>query len=312
MSAGHLSQGPVTARIRLPDQSAIRLEGVTCRSGNRLVLDDLCLAVGRNTCFGIAGHTGSGLAALAEVIATVQRPTSGSVKVLGLDAVADPRDVRLRLGYLPNPNAVPTHLRVDEYLAFRAAAFGVPRSRRDATIDTLLTLVGLAGRQSAMTHHLSPGARQLLGVAGALVHDPTIVILHEPTEGLDPRASSRLWNMLHRLLDVSRTVVVCSRHLSELAAGCSEIAVLDAGRIVDSGSPTDVVGRLGGARRIRARLANGVVRTHSVSDDAAQAALLRKLIEGGVELLEFAEVAPELDDLRLAGSRSSKSTGSPP
>jgi ABC-type multidrug transport system ATPase subunit len=291
---------PVTAQIRLPDQSAVRLEGVTVRRNGVTALDDLDLTIPRNICFGIAGNPGSGLDLLADVIATRRRPNAGSVHVVGFDASAEPDEIRRRLGYLSHPHTVPPHLRVDEYLTIQAAAMGVPRDRWGSLVDTLLTLVGIAGRQQAFTHELSPAARQLLAVAGALVHDPSVVVLNEPTEGLDARARARLWNMLHRLGDVSRTVVVCSRHLSELSTGCAQVAVLDAGRIADHGPPTDVVGRLGGARRIRARLANGAVRTHTVADEAAQAALLHKLVLAGVELVEFAEVAPELDDLRLS------------
>ncbi len=291
--------GPVTAQIRLPDQSAVRLEGVTVRRGTRRILDELDLAVERNLCFGIAGNSSEALAAIADLIATARAPHAGTVRVLGFDAATEADEIRRRLGYLPHPHNVPAHLRVAEYLSLQAAALGVPRGQWDATIDTLLTLVGIAGRQDAFTDELSGGARQLLGVAGALVNDPGIVVLHEPTTGLDPRASSRLWNMLHRLTDVSRTIVVCSRQLSELSAGCTRIAVIDDGRVVDEGPPTDVVGRLGGARRIRARLANGAVRTHTVPDAAAQAALLKKLVEADLGLIEFAEVAPELDDLHL-------------
>lgn len=294
------TSGPVTAQIRLPDQSAVRLEGVTVRRNGNALLDDLELMIPRNICYGIAGNPGSGLDVLAQVIATRRRPNAGSVHVVGFDAAIEPDEIRRRLGYLSHPHAVPPHLRVDEYLMIQSAALGVPRDRWDAVVDTLLTLVGIAGRQRAITNQLSPASRQLLAVAGALVHDPNVVVLHEPTEGLDARARARLWNMLHRLGDVSRTVVVCSRHLSELSTGCAQVAVLDAGRIADHGSPTDVVGRLGGARRIRARLANGVVRTHTVADEAAQAALLRKLVLADFELVEFAEVAPELDDLRLS------------
>lgn len=292
--------GSVTAQIRLPDQSAVRLEGVSVRRGGVAVLDDLDLMIPRNTLFGIAGTSDSGLDLLAELIATRRLPNAGSVHVVGFDAATEPDEIRRRLGYLAYPHTVPPHLRVEEYLMIQAAALGVPRDRWTAVVDTLLTLVEIAGRQRAFTQQLSPASQQLLAVAGALVHDPTVVVLHEPTEGLDARARARLWNMLHRLGDVSRTVVVCSRHLSELSSGCAEVAVLDAGRIVDHGSPTDVVGRLGGARRIRARLANGAVRTHTVADEAAQAALLRKLVLADVELVEFAEVAPELDDLRLS------------
>lgn len=291
--------GPVTAQIRLPDQSAVRFEGVTVGRGSSRVLDDIDLAIQRNSCFGITASSHRTLATIADLMATARQPTSGSVRVIGFDSASEAAEIRRRVGYLPFPNAVPGNLRVAEYLSLQAAALAVPREGWDATIDTLLTLVGIAGRQHVFTDQLSGEARQLLGVAGALVNDPGVVILHEPTSGLDARARSRLWNMLHRLADVSRTVIVCSGQLSELSAGCAQIAVFDQGRIVDQGPPTDVVGRLGGARRIRARLANGAVRTHTVADAAAQAALLRKLVEADLDLIEFTEVAPELEDLGL-------------
>lgn len=299
---------PVTAQIRLPDQSAVRLSGVTLRRGSELILDDVDLAIERNMCFGIAGNAPRALGALADLVATARRPTTGSVNIIGFDAAEEAREIRFRLGYLPHPHVVPPHLRVDEFLSLRAAALGVPRANWASTIETLLTLVGVAGRQGAYTDQLSPATRQLLGVAGALVNDPQVVVLHEPTAGLDARAAGRLWNMLHRLTEVSRTIIVLSHQLSELSAGCARIAVLDGGRIVDEGPPTDVVGRLGGARRVRARLANGAVRTHTVPDAAAQAALLNKLVAADLDLIEFAEVAPELDDLTLP--TTSQSVGS--
>lgn len=302
---------PVTARIRLPDQSAVRLEGVTVRRGGEAIVDQLDLAIERNTCFGISGKSSATLEAIADLISTVRRPLSGTVTVLGFDAVEDRAEIRRRLGHLSHPHTVPPHLRVGEYLALRAAGLGVGHDRWDSTIDTLLTLVGIAGRQDLYTEELSAAARQLLGVASALVNDPSIVVLHEPTAGLDARAASRLWNMLHRLADVSRTIIVCSRQLSELSTGCTRIAIVDEGRVVEQGAPTDVVGRLGGARRVRARLANGAVRTHTVADTAAQAALLRKLVAADIDLIEFVEVAPELDDLELRASAPLQPTGEP-
>lgn len=291
--------GPVTAKIRLPDQSAVRFEGVTVGRGSARVLDQVDLSIPRNMCFGITASSHRTLATIADLMATVRRPTSGSVRVIGFDAATEAPEIRRRVGHLTHPHSVPANLRAAEYLSLQAAALAVPRQGWEATIDTLLTLVGIAGRQDVFTQQLSPDALQLLGVAGALVNDPGVVILHEPTAGLDARARARLWNMLHRLADVSRTVIVCSSQLSELTAGCAEIAVFDAGRLVDQGVPSDVVGRLSGARRIRARLANGAVRTHTVADAAAQAALLRKLVDAGLDLIEFTEVAPELEDLTL-------------
>ncbi len=302
------SSGPVTAQIRLPDQSAVRFSGVGVRLGGTQILDDVDFSIARNTTFGIASSDEHALRTISELIAAARKPSSGSVTVIEFDAATQASEIRRRLGYLPFPHVVPPHLRVEEYLESQAAALGVPRERWKSMIDTLLTLAGIAGRQAVATNDLPPENRQLLAVAATLVHDPGIVVLHEPTEGLDIRAASRLWNMLRRLNDVSRTVVVCSRKLSELSANCVSLAIVNDGRVIEHGPPGEVVGRLSGHRRIRARLANGVVRTHTVADVAAQAALLRKLVAAEVELIEFAEVPPELDDLTLPDHGSSHRT----
>ncbi|HET8930761.1 MAG TPA: hypothetical protein VFN21_08910, partial [Acidimicrobiales bacterium] len=135
------SSGTVTAQIRLPDQSAVRLEGVSVGRGGQRVLDDVDLAIERNICFGIAGNAAGSLGTLADLIATARRPTAGSIRVLGFDADREPGEIRRRLGYLPYPHNVPSHLRVAEYLSLQAAALGVTRERWDSTIETLLTLV---------------------------------------------------------------------------------------------------------------------------------------------------------------------------
>jgi ABC-type multidrug transport system ATPase subunit len=210
--------------------------------------------------------------------------------------------VRTQLGYLPAPFGLPPHLHLEEYLLARAASQGVPRDRWPGLADALLTLVGLGGRQRVWTHELPPGQRQLLGIAGTLVHDPTVVLLEEPTAGLDSADRTRVWHLLHRLLDVSRTVIVISENLAELAAGCQDLVVIDRGRVVAQGPPAEVVAELGGARRIRVRLTNGAIRTHTVTDLAGQAALLRKLVEAGLEIAEFTEVPPGLHDLAHLGA----------
>lgn len=291
--------GPVTARILLPDQSAVRARGLVVRREGSRVLDGLDLAIERNRCTGLAGHDAPARQALCQVIAARARPHDGNLTVLGHDTARDPYAVRAQLGYLPAPFGLPAHLHLEEYLRARAASQGVPRERWPGLAETLLTLVGLGGRQRLWTHELPPGQRQLLGIAGTLVHDPTVVLLEEPTAGLDTHDRSRIWHLLHRLLDVSRTVIVSSENLGELVTGCQDLAVIDGGHLVAQGPPAEVVAELGGARRIRVRLTNGAIRTHTVADLAAQAALLRKLVEAGLDIAEFTEVPPGLDDLHL-------------
>lgn len=298
------ASGPVTARILLPDQSAVRARGLVVRRHGSTLLDGLDLAVERNQCTGLAGPDDRALRTLCGVIATRTRPSDGTVTVLGHDVVREPYVVRTQLGYLPAPFALPSHLHLEEYLRARAASQGVPRDRWPGLAETLLTLVGLGGRQRLWTHELTAGQRQLLGIAGTLVHDPTVVLLEEPTAGLDTHDRTRIWHLLHRLLDVSRTVIVASENLAELTTGCQDLALIDGGRLVAQGPPADVVAQLGGARRIRVRLTNGAIRTHTVTDLAGQAALLRKLVEAGLDIAEFTEVPPGLHDLQLGSDGS--------
>ena len=266
---GATTPGPVTARILLPDQSAIRASGLVCRRGRATVLDELDITVPRSICFGLAGRPGSGKSTLLAAAATLERPAGASCRCSASIRATRSRSAGTSVTSLRPSGCRPT-CGSTSTSAPRAAALGVPRDRREALVETLLNLVGLAGRHTVRTERLSPGSRQLLGVAATLVHDPTLVLLDEPTRGLDERDRAKLWNLLHRLLDVGRTVVVSSRHLPELAAGCQEVAMLDGGKVLAQGAPGPLVAQLGGARRIRARLANGAVRTHTVADAAAQ------------------------------------------
>ncbi len=275
----------------------MRARGLVLRRRHVVDLDGVDLSLPRNEISGLAGRADSGVLALCGAIATLRLPHDGDLAVLGIDPAREPFRVRSALGYVPGPGALPPNLHLDEFLRLRAAAFGVPRKQWPELVTTLLDLVGLGGRHRQHTHELPPGPRQLLAIAGALVHDPTVVLLEDPTAGLDERDRAAVWHLLHQLLEVSRTVVVAMDRLEELATACTTLAVFDDGHVVQHGSTDAVLATLGGVRRIRVRLGNGAVRTHTVTDVTAQAALLRKLVEAGLDIVEFTEVPPDLDAL---------------
>ena len=142
--------------------------------------------------------------------------------------------------------------------------------------------------------------KQRLSLARALVHDPDVLVLDEPASGLDPRARVDLRTLLLTLRDMGKTVLISSHILPELQEVCTDVAIMEGGRLLAAGAPRDILERLGGARRVVARLAGGEERTFTVADDTEQARVLRDLLAEGVDVLEFRQDGGDLEDLFLA------------
>jgi ABC-2 type transport system ATP-binding protein len=283
-----------------PDRTpepAIRIRGLTKRYGDVFAVRDLNLDIPKGSVFGLIGPNGAGKTTTFSILASLLKPTGGTAWVLGQDPVRQPRDVRRRLGYMPDVLGVYDGLRVGEYLEFFAAAYQVPKARWKATVDTLLELVDLASKRDAMVNSLSRGMKQRLSLARALVHDPEVLVLDEPASGLDPRARVELRNLLRELREMGKTIVVSSHILSELAEMCTEIGIMEKGRLLAAGTPGQIRHSMGAGRQIRVRLAGGDERTYTVGDDAEQAALLRRLLDEGLTVLEFAQVGDGLEEL---------------
>jgi ABC-2 type transport system ATP-binding protein len=282
-----------------PAHLAVRVEGLTKRYGDLFAVRDLDLAVPRGAIFGLIGPNGAGKSTTFLVLASLLAPTAGRVQVAGHDPVADPRAVRAKLGYMPDVMGVYDNLRVSEYLEFFAGAYRLPRSAWSGAIEGLLELVDLAGKRDAMVDSLSRGMKQRLSLARALVHDPEVLVLDEPASGLDPRARVELRELLVELRDMGKTVVVSSHILAELEEMCSEVAIMEAGRLLAVGSPRSIGDQLGGARMVRVRLAGGEVQEHTVGSEDEQQALLARLVAEGLPVVEFTETSNGLEDLFL-------------
>ncbi|MFP5578430.1 MAG: ABC transporter ATP-binding protein [Acidimicrobiia bacterium] len=282
---------PPTAR------PAVRLQGVTKRYGDLVAVDSIDLEVPRGSIFGLIGPNGAGKSTTFAMIATLLRPTSGVVEVLGERPNRNAGAVRARMGYMPDVLGVYDDMVVDEYLRFFAGAFGVPASAHDDTIESLLELVDLAGKRHSEVNSLSRGMKQRLSLARALVNDPDLLVLDEPASGLDPRARVELRLLLSQLQEMGKTIIISSHILAELAEMCSEIAILERGRLLASGPPTAIRDQLGSGRQVEARYADGTVELFDVDGTVGQQALLRRLVQEGRELIEFREVGSGLEDL---------------
>ncbi len=249
--------------------------------------------------FGVIGPNGAGKSTTFAILATLLRPSSGSAEVCGFDPVGNPREVRRRIGFMPDVMGVYDRLSVAEYLQFHAAAYRVPRREWPELIAGLLALVDLDVKADAMVDDLSRGMKQRLSLARCLVHDPDLLILDEPASGLDPRARIEFRELLGELQRMGKTILVSSHILAELQQMCTDIAVIEAGRLLAAGEPNAILERLGTARRVTVRFVGGETAQYPVADEAEQAALLRRLVDEGMEVAEFTLEQHGLEEMFL-------------
>ena len=281
--------------------TVITLEGVSKRFGRLDAVHDVDLEVPRGTVFGLIGPNGAGKTTTLAMMATLLQPTNGAIKVLGHDTSRAPREVRRAMGFMPDQLGVYDDMTVVEYLEFFAASYRVARGDRRPLIDGLLELVELRVKRDTTVQSLSRGMKQRLSLARVLIHDPELLLLDEPASGLDPRARVELRDLIAQLNGMGKTIVVSSHILAELEQVCTDIAVLEAGRVLASGTPSEILDRLGGARAIRVRFADGHEEEHTVGDEAEQEALLRRFVTDDERpVLEFRRVGSGLEDLFMS------------
>jgi ABC-2 type transport system ATP-binding protein len=234
--------------------AAIETINLTRRYDRMVALDQLNLTVGTGSIYGFIGPNGAGKTTTLRLLAGLLEPSSGEIRLMGQPLRIGRGTTQRLVGYMPDFFGVYDDLRVWEYLDFFARCYGLDAARRRSTVNTLLDLVDLGHKRDAFVQTLSRGMQQRLCLAHALVHDPPVLLLDEPASGLDPRARVELRELLRTLRDMGKTVLLSSHILSELAEVCSEIGIIDSGKMVVSG-PVDAVQRqLQGTARLRIRL----------------------------------------------------------
>jgi ABC-2 type transport system ATP-binding protein len=215
----------------------IEVEGLTKRFVDRDAVADVSFFVPEGEVLGFLGPNGAGKTTTMRMITGYLPATAGAVRVAGIDLARDPIAVRSRIGYLPENVALYPEMRVGEYLRFRAAVEGVPRSLLRARLEEVeeRCMVGDVRRQLIGT--LSKGYRQRVGLAGALIHKPPVLILDEPTVGLDPRQIVKVRELIAEL-GRDHTVILSTHILPEVEQVCRRVLIIDNGKIVADGSPT--------------------------------------------------------------------------
>jgi len=230
------------------------MKNVTVRFGTLTALDDLSLEIHQGEAFGFIGPNGAGKSTSMKILAGLLRPDTGSATLDSLDVVRDSREVRQRVGYMPDFLGVYDDLTVDEYLQFFASAFKIGRAKRATLIGEILELTDLTAKRHAMVASLSRGMQQRLGIARVLIHDPKVLLLDEPASGLDPRARIEMRSLLVELRRMGKTIMVSSHILSELHEMCSSIGIIEQGKLLFAGKLEDAFARAGSAERIHLRI----------------------------------------------------------
>lgn len=258
--------------------AVIKVSNLTKVYGSLRAVDDITMTIEAGSLVGLIGPNGAGKSTTLSVVAGLLTPTSGGVTVDEVDPTRHPRAVKSMLGYMPDVLGHYDDLTVDEYLRFFAGTYAVPKRQVEALIDDLLDLVDLRVKKASIVNDLSRGMKQRLSLARALVHDPKVLILDEPASGLDPRARIELRELLVQLNSMGKTIVVSSHILSELQEMCTEIGIVEAGRLLAYGKPDEIGHALGNARAMTVTFLDGSTDRISVADAAEQAQVLRRLI----------------------------------
>src|SRR5688572_19716133 len=232
----------------------VETHNLTRYFGGVAALKDLNMRIERGSIYGFIGPNGAGKTTTMRILATLLAPTAGEAWVSGYPVMGEPYEVRQRIGYMPDFFGVYDNMRVWEYLDFFAASYGVPPEKRRGMIDDLLALVDLPVKRESFVEELSRGMKQRLCLARTLVHDPDLLILDEPASGLDPRARIELRELLRELQRMGKTILVSSHILTELAEMCTHIGIIERGKLLVSGSVSEILKDMRPAREIVVRV----------------------------------------------------------
>ena len=316
---------------------AIDTRDLTRRYGRVLAVDQLNLQVPRGALFGFIGPNGAGKTTTLRILAGLLEPSTGEVWVNGQRLDRDWHATRQMIGYMPDFFGVYNDMLVWEYLDFFARCYRMPAARRKTMVGELLDLVNLTDKRDANVQALSRGMQQRLCLAHALVHDPQVLVLDEPASGLDPRARVEMRELLKELTAMGKTVVVSSHSLAELAEMCTQVGIIEKGKLAACGSMADIRRQLQINRTLRVRMlaaepqalefarralaANGsepsstpaaepvVITDYSrpgttlevglSGDDQNAVMLLAALVAGGAPIADFYETSNTLEELFL-------------
>jgi ABC-2 type transport system ATP-binding protein len=310
---------PTDATRAMDATKAIDVRNLTRRFGAFLAVDNLSFDVSRGEIFGFLGSNGAGKSTTIRMLCGLLRPTSGRAAVGGIDVSSDPEGVKRRIGYMSQRFSLYELLTVDQNIQFFGGVYGLNADQLAARRRFVLEMAGLTGREDTLARDLAGGWRQRLALGCAILHQPGILFLDEPTGGVDPLSRRQFWRLIDALSQEGVTVLVTTHYLDE-AERCHRVAVIHAGRLAALGTTAEVKAIFKGRPIVEVRAPQPVAvmraldempevektslfgtAVHAVlrTDAATTAVLGARLADKGLAVEEITEVLPSLEDVFL-------------
>lgn len=305
----------------------IEVKDLSKSYGDRQAIDRLNFTIKKGEVVGFLGPNGAGKSTTMKIITGYMAPTSGHVSVAGFDIFEDPIEVKKRIGYLPETPPVYTDMRVKDYLIFCAKLKGVDKDSLENSVTRVLKKTGLENVKDRMIGNLSKGYRQRVGLAQALVSDPEVLILDEPTVGLDPKQVAEMRSLINELKG-QHTIILSTHILPEVQASCDKVIIINGGQIIAEDNLSGLSKKISGGGQLRVkvrRLADQVaselghlnnvkdakstgnyIEVHTDGSDEAIEKVSEKIVSIGAGLLELQASSLTLEDIFIELTGSTK------
>ena len=314
----------------------VETRNLTKQYGSFVALDDLSISLQQGQILGFIGPNGAGKTTTIKILVGLSKPSAGSAFIDGVDCFRHARKIKRLVGYMPDTFGSYDNMRVREYLDFFGAAFEIPWSERGKRIDEVLETTNATYMKDRYVESLSHGMKQRVGIARTLLHDPQVLILDEPANGLDPQARIEMREILLNLASMGKTLIVTSHILPELSRICDQVAIITQGKLRAYGSLADIMKNVSQTRTVEIQLLGGeqtikafaalkemlpaesslsksdaesVVRFKSDHSEAEMADLLKQLVQRDVGVSQFRELQTDLEDAFLSVTKASTSGG---
>jgi ABC-2 type transport system ATP-binding protein len=297
----------------------LSIKNLNKRYGKFQAVTDLSLEIKEGEIFGFVGPNGAGKTTTMKIVCGLLGATSGEITLDGVDVIRHSSKIKEKIGYMPDFFGVYDDLKVNEYLEFYASIYNIKGTEKKKITNDLLELVDLSHKREVYVDSLSRGMKQRLCLARSLVHNPKLLVLDEPASGMDPRARVEMKEILKNLKSMGKTIIISSHILPELAELCTGIGIIDKGKLVISGSVSDIMQKVYSKKVIRIKVRDRVedavmllkeypfvdklisgedtIQAGFEGDEADMSRVLSELVMVGIPVVSFAQLDGNLEDV---------------